>query len=284
MRNSAVFGVRAVFLLCMVASGEFFVARAVRARPSADTQLRVSVKERKEEQSQPGKWRSVEQTEQIAPKKTAIVICDMWDNHWCHGAVKRVQTLALRMVPVLDAARRHGVLIIHAPSDTIDFYKDAPERKAAEAAPAISPPESHSIPEGPLPIDFADGGCDTSPPDKYYKAWTRENSLIPIASNDLISTDGSEVYRNLKSRGIETVMYVGVHANICILKRSFALRQMRAWGVHCLLIRDLTDAMYNPHDAPYVSHEQGTELVIRHIERYLAPSIVSADLLNALGR
>jgi hypothetical protein len=30
----------------------------------------------------------------------------------------------------------------------------------------------------------------------------------------------------------------------------------------CLLIRDLTDAMYSPQDAPYVSHEQGTELVI----------------------
>jgi nicotinamidase-related amidase len=187
------------------------------------------------------------------------------------------------MVPVLDAARRHGILIIHAPSDTIDFYKDAPERKIAEAAPPISPPENRPVLEGPLPIDFADGGCDTSPPDKYYKAWTRENAIIPIAKEDLISTDGIEIYRNLKSRGIETVMYVGVHANICILKRSFALRQMRAWGVRCLLIRDLTDAMYNPHDAPYVSHEQGTELVIRHIERFLAPSLVSSDLLQALG-
>ena len=284
MRNSAKFRLRVVFLLLIVVFGGSFVTRVVKARTNSDYPSQVSLKERKEQETRPGVWRAVEQNEQLDPKKTAIIICDMWDNHWCRGAAKRVEKLAVRMVPVLDAARRHGVLIIHAPSDTIDFYKNAPERKIAQAVPPISPPESHTVPEGPLPIDFADGGCDTSPPDKFYKAWTRENALIPVANNDLISTDGIEIYRNLKSRGIETVMYVGVHANICILKRSFALRQMRAWGVRCLLIRDLTDAMYNPHDAPYVSHGQGTELVINHIERYLAPSILSADLVDVLGR
>lgn len=283
MKDSAAFGIRSASLILIVLSAGCLLARIVNARSHSGSPFQASLKERTEQETRPGVWGPVEQTEQIDPKKAAIVICDMWDNHWCHGAAKRVEKLAVRMVPVLDAARRHGVLIIHAPSDTIDFYENAPERKAAQAAPPIAPPESHAVPEGPLPIDFADGGCDTSPPDKYYKAWTRENPLIPIAKNDLISTDGVEVYRNLKSRGIETVMYVGVHANICILKRSFAIRQMRAWKVRCLLIRDLTDAMYNPHDAPYVSHEQGTELVINHIERYLAPSILSADLLDAVG-
>lgn len=284
MRGSAALRLRAVCLLSSAVFSGLLVARLVNARINSDSPIQVPLKERKQQETRPGIWRPVEQTEELDPKKTAIIICDMWDNHWCHGAAKRVQRLAVRMVPVLDAARGHGILIIHAPSDTIDFYRDAPERKIAQTAPPISPPESHTLAEGPLPIDFADGGCDTSPPDKYYKAWTRENAIIPIAKDDLISTDGIEIYRNLKSRGIETVMYVGVHANICILKRSFAIRQMRAWGVRCLLIRDLTDAMYNPHDAPYVSHEQGTELVIRHIERFLAPSIVSSDLVQALGR
>ena len=284
MRHSAALQLRAVCLMSLVVSSGLVVARLVQARVNSDSPTQVLLKERKQGEIRPGIWGPVEQTEQLDPKKTAIIICDMWDNHWCHGAAKRVQKLAVRMVPVLDAARRHGILVIHAPSDTIDFYRNAPERKTAQTAPRISPPENHAVPEGPLPIDFADGGCDTSPPDKYYKAWTRENAIIPITKDDLISTDGIEIYRNLRSRDIDTVMYVGVHANICILKRSFALRQMRAWGVRCLLIRDLTDAMYNPHDAPYVSHEQGTELVIGHIERFLAPSIVSSDLVQALVR
>lgn len=229
-------------------------------------------------------WISGQKFEEFDPKKSAIVICDMWDNHWCRGAAGRVKRLALQMVPVLDAARRHGVLIVHAPSDTMEFYKDTAQRKVAESAPPVKTPESLIISEPALPIDFATGGCDTSPPDSFYKAWSCETPLIPVAKNDLISADGHEVYNNLKLRGINTVVYVGVHANICILKRSFAIRQMRQWGIHCILIRDLTDAMYDPHDSPYVSHEQGTELVIKHIERYLAPSTLSSDFVTALGR
>jgi hypothetical protein len=47
----------------------------------------------------------------------------------------------------------------------------------------------------------------------------------------------------------------------CILNRSFGLRQLTKWGVHCILVRDLTDAMYNPASRPYVSHTAGTDLV-----------------------
>ena len=57
---------------------------------------------------------------------------------------------------------------------------------------------------------------------------------------------------------------------------------MSKWGVRCILIRDLTDAMYNPKRAPNVSHAQGTELVIEHIEKYWAPTTTSLDLLGAL--
>jgi hypothetical protein len=32
------------------------------------------------------------------------------------------------------------------------------------------------------------------------------------------------------------------------------------------LVRDLTDAMYNPARPPYVSHADGTRLVIEYIE------------------
>ena len=76
---------------------------------------------------------------------------------------------------------------------------------------------------------------------------------------------------------------MGVHTNMCVLNRSFAIKQMTDWGVPCVLVRDLTDAMYNPADEPHVSHEQGTELVIEHIEKYWAPTVSSQELLTALG-
>ena len=77
---------------------------------------------------------------------------------------------------------------------------------------------------------------------------------------------------------------MGVHANMCILNRSFAIKQMTNWGIRCILVRDLTDAMYNPRKAPYVSHAAGTELVIQHIEKYWCPTVLSADLIAALAK
>src|SRR5438067_332092 len=82
---------------------------------------------------------------------------------------------------------------------------------------------------------------------KQSKAWTRQNAAIPIDEDrDYISDNGDEVYSILKERGITTLMVMGVHTNMCVLNRSFAIKAMTRRGVRCVLIRDLTDAMYNP--------------------------------------
>src|SRR5262245_59918250 len=58
------------------------------------------------------------------PTRTAIIICDMWDQHWCRGATRRVGELAPAMNRAVAAARARGALIIHAPSSCMDAYKD----------------------------------------------------------------------------------------------------------------------------------------------------------------
>jgi nicotinamidase-related amidase len=220
--------------------------------------------------------------ETIVNSRTAIIITDMWDKHWCSGATGRVGLLAARMEPVLESARRAGILIIHAPSETMDFYANAPGRLLAQNAPHVATPPELKLEDAPLPIDDSDGGCDT-PGDKYYSAWKRENSALTIVPGDVISDDGAEIYNVLKEHQIDTVLYMGVHANMCILRRSFGVRQMSKWGMRCILVRDLTDAMYNPASRPFVSHSAGTELVIEFIEQYWAPSVTSSDLLAGLS-
>lgn len=44
--------------------------------------------------------------------QTAIVICDMWNDHYCRNAARRVAEMAPRMNAVLNKARQQGVLII----------------------------------------------------------------------------------------------------------------------------------------------------------------------------
>ena len=218
----------------------------------------------------------------IVNSRTAIIITDMWDKHWCAGATARVNQIAQRMEPVLEDARRAGILIIHSPSETMDYYANTPGRLLAEKAPQSTPAEELKIEDGPLPIDDSDGGCDT-PGDKEHKAWTRENPELTIAPGDVVSDQGREIYNVLKQRGIDTILYMGVHANMCILNRSFGVRQMSKWGFRCIIVRDLMDAMYNPASRPFVSHAAGTELVYEFIERYWAPSTTSTSLLAGLS-
>jgi nicotinamidase-related amidase len=228
-----------------------------------------------------GEWSEVRIDYAFDPAKSALIVCDMWDKHWCAGANVRVAALVKRLEPVLETARRKGMTIVHAPSDTMPFYASAPQRQRILSLPSFAPPKEIDISSPPLPIDDSDGGCDT-PGDKEHRAWTCENSGLKIAPEDYISDNGQEIYNLLRSRGIKTVFYTGVHVNMCILNRTFAIKQMTRWGVRCILLRDLTDAMYGPQDAPHVSHQAGTELVVEYIEKYWSPTALSEELSRAL--
>jgi hypothetical protein len=63
-----------------------------------------------------------------------------------------------------------------------------------------------------------------------------------------------------------------------VLHRTFAIKAMVKWGFDCFLLRDVTDCIYNPAMPPYVSHDDGTQLVIGYIEKFWCPSITSDQL------
>ena len=263
--------------LCLLVTG---CAVALTAATVPGRTVRLNLRTRVEAFKGSGVWQEVQFAQDLPVSKTAILICDMWDHHWCSGASRRVDALAVRMEPVIEQARGSGIQIIHAPSETMDFYKNTPQHLRMIALTKVAPPPDLNLADPPLPIDDSDGGCDT--PDHFYKAWTRENARIQIAPEDMISDNGVEIYSFLRSRSIDYLLVMGVHTNMCVLNRTFAIRQMTKWGMHCILVRDLTDSMYNPKDRPFVSHDQGTELVIEHIEKYWAPTVESTELLRAL--
>ncbi|HEX4770780.1 MAG TPA: isochorismatase [Bryobacteraceae bacterium] len=256
-------------------------AAAAAAYSAKDGTNSMEVRSRVELFRGSGQWSEVRATYPFDPARSALIVCDMWDRHWCSGANVRVAALVKRLEPILETARRHGMIVVHAPSETMAFYAQAPQRQRMLSLAAVTPPKELNLTSPPLPIDDSGGGCDT-PGEKEHRAWTCEHPGLTIAPDDFISDNGQEIYNLLRSRGIETVFYTGVHANMCILNRTFAIKQMTRWGVRCVLLRDLTDAMYSPRDSPYVSHEQGTELVIEYIEKYWSPTALSEDLKRAL--
>jgi nicotinamidase-related amidase/type 1 glutamine amidotransferase len=246
-------------------------------------------------------WTVVEKKEAWEPDETAMIVCDMWDSHHCLNAVRRAVEMAPRMNDVLKSARDRGVLIIHAPSSCMEAYQDHPGRKLAQSAPAANNlPDQISewcrhIPaegKGRYPIDQTDGGEDDDLADharwheklaalgRNPKApWKSQLALLDVKDNDAISDSGVEIWNLLESRGIKNVVLLGVHTNMCVLGRPFGLRQLSKNGKNVVLMRDMTDTMYNPAKWPYVSHYAGTELIVEHIEKFVAPSITSVDFL-----
>lgn len=229
------------------------------------------------------------QLRELEPRATAILICDTWNEHWCKSATRRCDALARQMAPIIEEARARGVHIIHAPSDTLAFYKDHPARKRALAAKAAEPPSPiggwcslQPEVEGSLPIDDSDGGCDCQPQCKQGGPWTRQHAAIRVDDADVVSDNGQEVYNYLTEHGIKNIIYMGVHTNMCVLGRSFGIRQMSKLGFNTILVRDLTDTMYNPRMKPFVPHEQGTDLVVAHIERHWCPTTTSVSLAKGL--
>jgi lysophospholipase L1-like esterase/nicotinamidase-related amidase len=237
------------------------------------------------------------------PSRTAIIVCDMWDLHHCKNAVTREGEMAPRMNEVLEKARSEGVLIIHAPSGCMKPYEGTPARERAKSAPAAArlpdkigewckqiPAEEQAI----YPIDQSDGGEDDDPAEhaawaKELEAkglnpkapWTKQIDVLRIDQpRDAISDSGVEIWNLLEARNIDNVILMGVHLNMCVSGRPFGLRQMAKNGKHVVLMRDMTDTMYNPARWPFVSHVRGTELFTKHVEKRICPTITSDQLIG----
>jgi hypothetical protein len=111
--------------------------------------------------------------------------------------------------------------------------------------------------------------------------WSRQIAGIEIDSaRDAITDNGQEAWNLLAERKIENVVLLGVHLNMCVLGRPFAIRQMVKLGKNVALVRDMTDTMYDSRMRPKVDHFAGTDLVVEHIERHWCPSFLSTDLVG----
>ncbi|WP_155907143.1 cysteine hydrolase family protein [Lunatimonas lonarensis] len=251
----------------------------------------VEVNLRSQTKSADGTWQVAVQQSRWNPTQTAIIVVDMWDAHWCESATQRVGELAPRMDEVLVRAREKGITIVHAPSGTMEYYQQSPQRKKALALPHHEAPPGFPIndwcyldpnAENPLPIDDSDGGCDKpcadGQPCVERTAWSKQTPLLTIGDEDYITDKGQEVFNLLSEKGIENVIIMGVHTNMCILGRPFAIRQLANLGKNVVLMRDMTDSMYNPERHPYVSHFEGTDLVVDHVEKFWGPTMLSTDI------
>ncbi|MCA9123743.1 MAG: isochorismatase family protein [Planctomycetaceae bacterium] len=280
-----------------------FAATLMFANLGAAEEFLLTLRSQTETSINSGRYHRLARQESWKPEETAVIVCDLWDLHHSQNAVRRLAEFTPRLNEVLKEARNRGATIIHAPSDCMAAYSDHPARARAVATPKAEripddiqswcsriPSEEQAV----YPLDQSDGGDDDDP--EEHKAWAaklerlgrnpdlpwqRQSDLITIDSEeDFISDRGDEVWNILEQRGIKNVILTGVHVNMCVLGRPFGLRQMVRNGKNVVLMRDMTDTMYNPASWPYVSHFTGNDLIISHIEKFVCPTITSDQLIG----
>lgn len=273
-----------------------------RSTHAADS-LSLTLQSQHETAEGSGLFHTVQREEKWNPRETALIVCDVWDYHHCLNAVRRLEEFGPRLNAVIQRARESGVTIIHSPSDCLPAYANHPARIRAQGTPPARnlPPDVElwcsAIPaeeRAAYPIDQSDGGEDDDPREHAEWAaklkslgrnpnmpWQRQSDMITIdADRDFLSDRGDEVWNVLERRSIRHVILTGVHTNMCVLGRPFGLRQMVLGGKQVVLMRDMTDCMYNPARWPYVSHFAGNDLVVGHVERFVCPTITSDQLLG----
>ena len=160
-----------------------------------------------------------------------------------------------------------------------------------QAVPAQ--PEPNKIgctaPPPPGPTDFCE--CGPGRPCKTGGVWTRQHPGLRIAKGDLIGdcNNGRELLNLCAARQIDTLLYMGVASNMCVQYRSMGLRNLKDHGLRVLVVADLVEAITsNGLDAQGVKNLNftpagGTARIQEHLERYLAATVESRQLLAAAG-
>jgi nicotinamidase-related amidase len=260
-------------------------------RPKVPGLLRLNLRERKETAPGSKEFKVVERTVDWDVMKTAVIIVDMWDSHFCRLAAERLSVMVPRMNAATSAARSHGVQIIHAPSGVTYLYANTPYRKRMQQAPLAKMPDGRNPSkwcdldpsrEPPLPVDTSKVSSDDPIVGAEVQQFTQQHPGLDIVGYDGVSDNAQEIFNFCEANGITNIVIMGVHTNMCVLGRPFGIRAMVGLGRNVVLARDLTDCMYDPRQPPYVSHARGTELVIEHIEKYWCPTILSEDITKVV--
>lgn len=274
------------WVACPVAFAVFGVFVAVltsASQAAAERLISVSV------QSRDVQGNAIKKVISVDPGKTAIIVIDMWNRHWCKTFTARAESLIPQMNRTTEACRKLGIQVVFAPAEVADFYKDTPQRKSMQAIAQHPKPQRvvFNPPNPPGPIDNCE--CGPSRPCPVAYVWKRQNADLEIADNDLIGncTDERELLNLCQERGIDTLLYAGVASNMCVLNRPFGILNMKRYGLRAVVIGDLVKAITangigpdGKADAAFTP-DKGSGLVLRHIEQYIAPSISSRQLIQA---
>jgi len=226
---------------------------------------------------------------ELPVEAAALVLVDMWNVHFIQSWIERAQLITReRILPALQAARRAGLHVVHAPCPEV-----ACQYPQAEKAPPAHPSPAPPGPDWP-PLAFrhrqgdwaAYAGPRGQPPgiglhwDKL-KGQLAMSPAVEVRPEDTVVATGAQLHRVLAGRSILHLVYAGFAANWCLLGRDYGIRAMARRGYHIVALRDCTAGVEFPDTL-----EKGwvTEVALREIEQQYGFSASSADFIASCSR
>jgi nicotinamidase-related amidase len=189
----------------------------------------------------------------IPAEQAALVLVDCWAEHFITSHQENSGRIMREVLaPVVEAARRAGVTIVHAPSPT---YVEAYPQWTAYASDrdlGLEPPEP---PDDWPPQEFRrrEGAfaAFARPAEPRARDWItvprryRICEEIAPRPGDFVIKTGEQLHRLLQHRKLLHLFYAGFATNMCILHRDYGTRAMSRRGYNVILLRDGTVGIEN---------------------------------------
>ena len=189
-------------------------------------------------------------------KKTALVGMHCWnigcpdgppeDNDYCVGmgwpqATEEAGRIMAEVIrPAMDLARSIGMAVCHVEADWMDRqYTRIASRREGE--PASIHPRQREMLERAHGVDY----MKRSP----LAEMRRAEIVSPVGDEPLVFySDVLDEY--LRSHDVDTLIYTGFAADMCLLGAEGGARHMLARGYRCVVMRDATVGVESPDTFP----------------------------------
>jgi nicotinamidase-related amidase len=220
---------------------------------------------------------------ELNPAKTAVIVIDMWNYHWCMTCSERVAAMVPRMNAVLDVARKQGMPIIWNPSDVVTAYSGHQGYETAVAVDSRKTPEIRKDIAVNFTAKMGECMCGPGLACKVNYGWDGMNPDFVIGENDLFSSSTDEIYTILSDKEITDVIYMGVATNICVFGKPGALSYLWKAGFNCMLAQDLNDAFTHYDPAAGYTLDMGTAETDENLMEAGIPCINMGDEFRKSG-
>ncbi len=231
------------------------------------------------------KFHYIEKEITINPREAALILVDIWREGFNSFSRRAAEITVRKIVPVIDAARKAGIAIVHAPSPRIAINYLKGRKLTEPSSGSLYKPQRQKWP----PEDFVKREGKYSQysrkirrDPKYFQrllggSYDIAESVKPL-KDDFIVVDGNDLQQLLLKKKILHLFYAGFYVNMCVLYRDYGIKAMADRGYNIILLRDCTTAI-ETHDT--VNDLLITKLTIRHIETLFGFSTSSEEFLRA---